>query len=141
MNMNRRFICFILSICMIISFLSGFAGAEEPAAFTYTAGDGTVSSHAHLAEAFAALHADSTATASNPGRILQNSDYVITSSTPKMTDFAILAEVQKPFVWDLGDIGVALMTVFNMICILPMGGKAVKALDEYMDMRKAEKKK
>ena len=43
------------------------------------------------------------------------------------------------FVWDLGDIGVGLMTVFNMICILPMGGKAVKALDEYMAMRKTEK--
>ena len=40
------------------------------------------------------------------------------------------------FVWDLGDIGIALMTVFNMIAILPMGGQAVKALDEYMAMRK-----
>ena len=39
-------------------------------------------------------------------------------------------------VWDLGDIGIGLMTVFNMIAILPMGGKAVKALDEYMEMRK-----
>ena len=40
------------------------------------------------------------------------------------------------FVWDLGDIGIALMTIFNMVAILPMGGKAVKALDEYMAMRK-----
>lgn len=39
-------------------------------------------------------------------------------------------------VWDLGDIGIGLMTVFNMIAILPMGSKAVKALDEYMAMRK-----
>jgi len=36
------------------------------------------------------------------------------------------------FVWDLGDIGIALMTIFNMIAILPMGGQAIKALDEYI---------
>ena len=35
------------------------------------------------------------------------------------------------FVWELGDISVALMTVFNLIAILPMGGRAVKALREY----------
>ncbi|MBQ8814963.1 MAG: alanine:cation symporter family protein [Lachnospiraceae bacterium] len=40
------------------------------------------------------------------------------------------------FVWDLGDIGVGLMTVFNMIAILPMGGQAVRALNEYMATRK-----
>ena len=40
------------------------------------------------------------------------------------------------FVWDLGDIGIGLMTVFNMIAILPMGGQAVKKLDEYMESRK-----
>ena len=39
-------------------------------------------------------------------------------------------------VWDLGDIGIGLMTVFNMIATLPMGSKAVKALDEYMEMHK-----
>ena len=40
------------------------------------------------------------------------------------------------FVWDLGDIGVGLMTVFNMIVILPMSGQAVKCLEEYMKSRK-----
>ena len=40
------------------------------------------------------------------------------------------------FVWDLGDIGIALMTIFNMVAILPMGGQAVKALDEYTQSRK-----
>ena len=40
------------------------------------------------------------------------------------------------FVWDLGDIGIGLMTIFNMIAILPMGGQAVKALDEYMTTKK-----
>ena len=40
------------------------------------------------------------------------------------------------FVWDLGDIGIGLMTVFNMLAILPMGGQAVKVLDEYNALRK-----
>lgn len=40
------------------------------------------------------------------------------------------------FVWDLGDIGIGLMTIFNMIAILPMGGQAVKALEDYLASRK-----
>ena len=43
------------------------------------------------------------------------------------------------FVWDLGDIGIALMTIFNMIAILPMSGQAIKCLEEYRQMRKAER--
>lgn len=35
------------------------------------------------------------------------------------------------FVWELGDIGIALMTVFNMIALFPMCGQALKALKEY----------
>ena len=42
------------------------------------------------------------------------------------------------FVWDLGDIGIALMTVFNAIAIIPMGGQALKSLDEYNRMRKTK---
>ena len=34
------------------------------------------------------------------------------------------------FVWDLGDIGVGLMTIFNMIAIIPMGGQAIKSLKD-----------
>lgn len=40
------------------------------------------------------------------------------------------------FVWDLGDIGIGLMTVFNMVAILPMSGQALDALKSY----EAEKK-
>ena len=40
------------------------------------------------------------------------------------------------FVWDLGDIGIALMTIFNMIAIIPMSGRAIKALEEYNGLRK-----
>ena len=41
------------------------------------------------------------------------------------------------FVWDLGDFGVGLMTVFNMIAILPFGGEAIRSLNEYVALRKA----
>lgn len=45
------------------------------------------------------------------------------------------------FVWDLGDIGVGLMTVFNMIVLIPMSGQAIRSLNEYTAMRKQEKEK
>jgi len=35
------------------------------------------------------------------------------------------------FVWDLGDVGVGLMTVFNMLVLLPMSREAVHSLDDY----------
>ena len=44
------------------------------------------------------------------------------------------------FVWDIGDIGVALMTIFNMIAIIPMHKQAVKSLDEYTSMIKKKNK-
>lgn len=42
------------------------------------------------------------------------------------------------FVWDLGDLGVGLMTIFNMIAILPLSGQAILALKDYEARRKAE---
>ena len=41
------------------------------------------------------------------------------------------------FVWDLGDIGVGLMTIFNMIAILPMSSQAIRALKDYEARRKS----
>lgn len=35
------------------------------------------------------------------------------------------------FVWDLGDIGVALMTIFNMIALIPLAPKALASLRDY----------
>ncbi|MCI8578682.1 MAG: alanine:cation symporter family protein [Lachnospiraceae bacterium] len=35
------------------------------------------------------------------------------------------------FVWDLGDIGVGLMTVFNMIALIPLAPQAIKSLNDY----------
>ena len=35
------------------------------------------------------------------------------------------------FVWDLGDVGVGLMTVFNMIALFPLAPKALASLKDY----------
>ena len=35
------------------------------------------------------------------------------------------------FVWDLGDVGVGLMTIFNMIALFPMAPQALGALRDY----------
>lgn len=43
------------------------------------------------------------------------------------------------FVWDLGDIGVGLMTIFNMIAIWPMAGQAMKSLNEYTELKKQKR--
>ena len=42
------------------------------------------------------------------------------------------------FVWDLGDVGVGLMTIFNMIALFPLAPQALEALRDY---EKAERKK
>jgi len=39
------------------------------------------------------------------------------------------------FVWDLGDIGIGLMTIFNMIALFPMSKEALKALDKYKKVK------
>lgn len=43
------------------------------------------------------------------------------------------------FVWDLSDIGIALMTVFNLLVIIPMGKEALDSLKNYERIRKEEK--
>lgn len=35
------------------------------------------------------------------------------------------------FVWDLGDIGIGLMTIFNMIALIPLSRQAIAALKDY----------
>lgn len=44
------------------------------------------------------------------------------------------------FVWDLGDVGVGLMTVFNIIVILPMSKQALSSLKDYERQMKQRKK-
>ena len=51
---------------------------------------------------------------------------------------------QYTFVWELGDLGVGLMTIFNMIAIIPLSSQAIAALKDYeqkyIKTRKTEKK-
>ncbi len=35
------------------------------------------------------------------------------------------------FVWDLGDVGIGLMTIFNMIALIPLSRQALSSLQEY----------
>ncbi len=44
------------------------------------------------------------------------------------------------FVWDLGDVGVGLMTVFNMIALFPMAHHALDSLKDYEERRKSNQK-
>ena len=43
------------------------------------------------------------------------------------------------FVWELGDLGVGLMTLFNMIAIVPLSGQAINALKDYETNYKKKK--
>ena len=43
------------------------------------------------------------------------------------------------FVWDLGDVGIALMTVFNMIVLIPMSKEALTSLRDYESIIKQRK--
>ena len=47
--------------------------------------------------------------------------------------------VEYTFVWDLGDVGIALMTVFNLLVILPMGKEALDSLKDYEQLRRARR--
>lgn len=38
---------------------------------------------------------------------------------------------QYTFVWELGDLGVGLMTVFNMMAIIPLSGQVLASLKDY----------
>ena len=43
------------------------------------------------------------------------------------------------FVWDLGDVGIGLMTVFNMVALLPLSGEAFQALKDYEQMHRGNR--
>ena len=45
------------------------------------------------------------------------------------------------FVWDLGDVGIALMTIFNMIVLFPMSGEALASLWDYEAIMKRRKQR
>ena len=70
-----------------------------------------------------------------------NVAYLFGDNWKSQTIFKIIALVMLfigglatyTFVWDLGDIGIALMTVFNMLALIPMSGQAIECLKDYTD--------
>ncbi len=44
-------------------------------------------------------------------------------------------------VWDLGDVGIGLMTIFNLIVLIPMSGEAISLLDNKKKIPKQKKNK
>ncbi len=78
-----------------------------------------------------------------------NVAYLFGDSWAAQTIYKILALIMLfvgglaayQFVWDLGDVGVGLMTIFNMIALIPLASKALTSLRDYEQMisrRKAE---
>lgn len=76
-----------------------------------------------------------------------NVAYLFGDNWKSQTIFKILALIMLfigglatyTFVWDLSDVGIALMTVFNLITIIPMSGQALKSLKEYESLRRQKK--
>ncbi len=73
-----------------------------------------------------------------------NIAYLFGDSWTSQTAYKILALVMLfvgglaayTFVWDMGDVGVGLMTIFNMIALIPMAGEAVRSLKDYESCKK-----
>ena len=42
-------------------------------------------------------------------------------------------------VWDLGDVGIGLMTIFNLIVLIPMSKKAIDALNKMPKVKRKRK--
>ena len=42
------------------------------------------------------------------------------------------------FVWDLGDVGIGLMTIFNMMALLPMANQVISSMKDYENMQKKQ---
>lgn len=78
-----------------------------------------------------------------------NVAYLFGDNWASQTGYKILALIMLfigglaayTFVWDLGDIGIGLMTVFNMIVLIPLAGTAVKSLKDYENTRMKKKNK
>ena len=68
-----------------------------------------------------------------------NVAYLFGDSWRSQTAYKLLALVMLfvgglaayQFVWDLGDVGIGLMTIFNMIALLPLAPKALASLRDY----------
>ena len=75
-----------------------------------------------------------------------NVSYLFGDSWAAQTAYKVLALVMLfvgglaayTIVWDLGDVGVGLMTIFNLIALYPMAGEALASLKDYEERRAKE---
>ncbi len=73
-----------------------------------------------------------------------NVSYLFGDSWRSQTIYKIIALIMLfigglasyTFVWDLGDIGIALMTIFNMIALFPLAKQALDSLNDYTNKLK-----
>ena len=78
-----------------------------------------------------------------------NVSYLFGNSMKAQTIYKIFALIMLfvgglaayTFVWDIGDIGVGLMTVFNVIALYPMSREALDSLKDYTKIMKERKNK
>ena len=78
-----------------------------------------------------------------------NVAYLFGDSWAAQTIYKILALIMLfvgglaayQFVWDLGDVGVGLMTIFNMIALIPLASKALTSLRDYERQIKGQREK
>lgn len=78
-----------------------------------------------------------------------NVAYLFGDSWAAQTIYKILALIMLfigglaayQFVWDLGDVGVGLMTIFNMIALIPLAPKALASLRDYERQIKEQREK
>ena len=54
----------------------------------------------------------------------------------KILDLIMLFIGAYTFVWDLGDVGIGLMTIFNMMALIPLAPQAVNSLKDYEQNKK-----
>lgn len=72
-----------------------------------------------------------------------NVSYLFGDSWAAQTAYKVLALVMLfigglaayTIVWDLGDVGVGLMTIFNLIALYPMAGEALASLKDYEEKK------
>ncbi len=73
-----------------------------------------------------------------------NVAYLCGDNWPSQTAYKVLALVMLfiggmaayTFVWDLGDVGIGLMTIFNLAVLYPMSGEALASLRDYEQRRR-----
>lgn len=77
-----------------------------------------------------------------------NVSYIFGDSWTAQTVYKIIALIMLfagglatyTFVWDLGDVGIGLMTIFNMIALIPLSKQAVDSMKDFESQKRIKKR-